>query len=50
MTMPAGVPRVRLTVADARALSEAVLAANGYDPAEAAAIADHVVDAALCGY
>jgi LDH2 family malate/lactate/ureidoglycolate dehydrogenase len=50
MTMAAGVSRVRLTVADARSLSEAVLAANGYDPAEAAAIADHVVDAALCGY
>jgi LDH2 family malate/lactate/ureidoglycolate dehydrogenase len=50
MTMAAVGSRVRLTVADARALSEAVLAANGYDPAEAVAIADHVVDAALCGY
>jgi len=42
--------RVRLTVKDARALSEAALTGIGYDAEEARIIADHMVDAALCGY
>lgn len=50
MTQQGATARVRLTVDDARALSEAVLRAQGYDAEEAAIVADHVVDAALCGY
>jgi LDH2 family malate/lactate/ureidoglycolate dehydrogenase len=42
--------RIRLSVPDARALGEAALRAIGYDDAEARIIADHVIDAALCGY
>ena len=42
--------RVRLTAAEAQALSEQVLTNLGYDAEEARMIADHVVDAALCGY
>jgi LDH2 family malate/lactate/ureidoglycolate dehydrogenase len=42
--------RVRLSVVEAQALSEAVLTRTGYDAEEARIIADHVIDAALCGY
>jgi len=42
--------RVRLSVAAARALGEAALAGIGYAGDEARIIADHVIDAALCGY
>src|SRR5258705_8003201 len=42
--------RIRLTVPAARALAERALAGLGYDADEARIIADHVVDAALCGY
>lgn len=42
--------RVRLSVAEARALAEATLENIGYDAEEARIVADHVVDAALCGY
>jgi L-2-hydroxycarboxylate dehydrogenase (NAD+) len=42
--------RVHLSVEAARALGEAALAGIGYRPAEARIIADHVIDAALCGY
>ena len=42
--------RVRLTVSEAQTLSEAVLKRAGYDAEEARMIADHVIDAALCGY
>ena len=42
--------RIRLSVAEARALSERALGGIGYDAEEARIIADHVVDAALCGY
>src|SRR6185503_16591870 len=42
--------RVRLSVADARALSEQAMRGIGYDPEEARILADHVIDAALCGY
>ena len=42
--------RVRLTAAEARALSVASLKKVGYDDEQAGVIADHVMDAALCGY
>jgi LDH2 family malate/lactate/ureidoglycolate dehydrogenase len=42
--------RVRLSADEARALSEAALARMGLDPEEAGIVADHVVEAALCGY
>ena len=41
---------MQLSVADARQLSERALRGIGYDPEEARIIADHVIDAALCGY
>jgi LDH2 family malate/lactate/ureidoglycolate dehydrogenase len=42
--------RIHLSVADARALSERALRGMGFEPEEAQIIADHVIDAALCGY
>jgi LDH2 family malate/lactate/ureidoglycolate dehydrogenase len=42
--------RVRLSVGDARDLAEGALRGIGYGDDEARIIADHVVDAALCGY
>jgi LDH2 family malate/lactate/ureidoglycolate dehydrogenase len=42
--------RVKLTVDAARALGEGALRGLGYDAAAARIIADHVIDAALCGY
>ena len=42
--------RVRLSAAEARTLAEQTLERIGYDAEEARIIADHVVDAALCGY
>ena len=42
--------RVRLNAAEAQQLAEQTLARIGYDAEEAKMIADHVVDAALCGY
>ena len=42
--------RVRLTAAEAKTLAEETLQRIGYDAEEARIIADHVVDAALCGY
>ena len=42
--------RVRLSIADARALSEGALCGIGFDPEEARIVADHAIDAALCGY
>ena len=42
--------RMHLSVADARALAESALRGIGYDSDEARIIADHVIDAALCGY
>ena len=44
------VDRVRLTAAEAQTLAEQSLARIGYDAEEARIIANHVVDAALCGY
>ena len=42
--------RVPLSIADARVLSERAMRGIGYDPEEARILADHVIDAALCGY
>jgi LDH2 family malate/lactate/ureidoglycolate dehydrogenase len=42
--------RVHLSVAEARELGEGALRGIGYSHDEARIIADHVVDAALCGY
>ena len=41
---------MRLSVADARDLAEGALRGIGYTDDEARIVADHVVDAALCGY
>ncbi len=46
----AGPDRVSLAPAEARALSERALRGGGCDEAEATALADHMVEAALCGY
>jgi L-2-hydroxycarboxylate dehydrogenase (NAD+) len=45
-----GPGRVRLSVVDARELAEGALRGVGYHDGEARIIADHVIDAALCGY
>jgi L-2-hydroxycarboxylate dehydrogenase (NAD+) len=42
--------RVRLSVSEAQTLSEDVLRKAGYDAEEARILADHMMDAALCGY
>ncbi len=42
--------RVHLNADEARALGERALRGAGYDAEEAWIIADHVIDAALCGY
>jgi LDH2 family malate/lactate/ureidoglycolate dehydrogenase len=42
--------RIRLSVAEAREHSERALRGIGYDSEEARIIADHAIDAALCGY
>jgi L-2-hydroxycarboxylate dehydrogenase (NAD+) len=42
--------RLRLSVADARGLAEGALRGIGYHNDEARIIADHVIDAAMCGY
>ncbi len=42
--------RIRLTVAEARALGEAAMRGAGYDAEDAWILTDHVLDAALCGY
>lgn len=42
--------RVRLTLAEAQALAQDALRRIGYDAEEAKIVADHCIDAALCGY
>jgi LDH2 family malate/lactate/ureidoglycolate dehydrogenase len=42
--------RIRLSVAEAHEHSERALRGIGYDAEEARIIADHAIDAALCGY
>src|SRR5258708_21335047 len=41
--------RIRMTVAEARALGEAAMRGAGYDDDDAWILTDHVLDAALCG-
>ena len=48
--MEIGKDRVKMTADEAQALSEEALRRIGYDAEEAKIIADHVMDAALCGY
>jgi LDH2 family malate/lactate/ureidoglycolate dehydrogenase len=50
MTDETGKDRIRMTVAEARALGEAAMRGAGYDKDDAWILADHVLDAALCGY
>jgi LDH2 family malate/lactate/ureidoglycolate dehydrogenase len=45
-----GEKRVKLSVSEAQALGQDVLRRIGYDADEAKIIAEHCVDAALCGY
>ena len=45
-----GEGRIRMTVAEARALGEAAMRGAGYDGEDARILTDHVLDAALCGY
>ena len=42
--------RIHLSVDEARGLGERALRGIGYDAEDARIIADHVIDAALCGY
>ena len=42
--------RVHLSVPEARGLSERAMRGIGYDAEDARILADHVIDAALCGY
>jgi LDH2 family malate/lactate/ureidoglycolate dehydrogenase len=42
--------RIHLSLAEARDLAERALAGLGYDAGEARILADHMLDAALCGY
>ena len=42
--------RIHLSVAEARAHSERALRGIGYDAGDARILADHMIDAALCGY
>ncbi len=42
--------RIRLAVAEARALGEAAMHGAGYSDDDARILTDHVLDAALCGY
>ena len=42
--------RISLSADEARALAQAALGRLGFDPKEAGIVADHLVDAALCGY
>jgi LDH2 family malate/lactate/ureidoglycolate dehydrogenase len=45
-----GNERVQLSAAEAEKLAEDVLSKVGYDAEEAKIIAEHCVDAGLCGY
>ena len=42
--------RIKLSVKEARDLGEGALRGIGYDADEARIVADHCIDAALCGY
>ena len=45
-----GTERIHLSVTDARALAERAMRGIGYEAEEARILADHAIDAALCGY
>jgi LDH2 family malate/lactate/ureidoglycolate dehydrogenase len=50
MTKETGKDRIRMTVAEARALGEAAMRGAGFHDDDARILTDHVLDAALCGY
>ena len=50
MTEATGKDRVRMSVAEARALGEAAMRGAGFDDDDTRILTDHVLDAALCGY
>src|SRR5271168_5286661 len=50
MTDATAKDRIRMSVAEARALVEAAMRGAGYDNEDARILTDHVLDAALCGY
>ena len=50
MTTPKAQERVHLSLPAAQSLALAALRGLGYDESEAALVAAHVIDAALCGY
>ena len=50
MTTPIAQERVHLSLPAAQSLALAALRGLGYDESEAALVAAHVIDAALCGY
>src|SRR6202163_1941967 len=50
MTEQTGENRIRMAVAEARALGEAAMHGAGFDAEDARILTDHVLDAALCGY
>src|SRR5215470_17126681 len=50
MEVPISTDRIRLSVAEARDLAERAMRGIGYNAEEAWILADHVIDAALCGY
>ena len=50
MTTPTAQERVHLSLPAAQSLALAALRGLGYDETEAALVAAHVIDAALCGY
>ncbi len=50
MTEKTAEDRIRLSVAEARAVGEAAMRGAGYDEDDAYILTDHVLDAALCGY
>ena len=45
-----GNDRIHLTVDEARALGEVAMRGAGFDNEDARILADHVLDAGLCGY
>jgi LDH2 family malate/lactate/ureidoglycolate dehydrogenase len=50
MTDATSKDRIRLTVAEARAIGEAAMRGAGHDEDDSRILTDHVLDAALCGY
>ena len=50
MTDRTAANRIRMTVAEARALGETAMRGAGFDSDDARILTDHVLDASLCGY